>query len=292
MRPWAKMDSGLDRNRKIRRGGREAREVFLWVLRRVAEESTDGWIKAADFDDIDYVCDDLMSPRDAVVTGVTRCFEVELLARDAEKVFVVGWGDEWAKGPSDGAARTRKWRHNKTLRESVTVGDVTGDVVVTSGDANVSRDGSEKKRREKKRGEGTRARARSAGPSESSAEAPTSEPSEPAKGKHHPETQVALDGFHEMFKAKRGVAPTWPFPEIRRMDQLVRLAGGADEVMRRARIMFASAPRWPADGGGDLKTLAAHFDRFASQAPRSGRPGAAGGAYERVLEMASEEESP
>lgn len=72
--------------------------------------------------------------------------------------------------------------------------------------------------------------------------------------------------FAELFKKHRGADATWGAAEGSMVKGLLKKAGGsADELARRARIMFEQAGRWPVEHGGDLRTLAAHFDRFASE---------------------------
>lgn len=84
---------------------------------------------------------------------------------------------------------------------------------------------------------------------------------------NHPETKAAIDGYHQLFLAARGVAPTWDGREIKRVNALVLRAGGADAVLERARTMFACAGSFPVEHGGDLVCLTNHFDRFASAPP-------------------------
>ncbi len=78
----------------------------------------------------------------------------------------------------------------------------------------------------------------------------------------HPDTQVASERYAALFQEKRGAQPTWINGERAALDRLVR-AVGADEVVRRAGVMFATRG-WPAFESGDLHLLAKHFDRFAS----------------------------
>lgn len=111
---FAKMAPGLDRNRKVRRGGADAREVYLWVLRRVAERNTDGWIPADDLHDLELVADDLMRSVTDVGNGVTRAFEVNLLLRDGEKILVTGWDETWGRRrPLSAAEKQRNYRERK-----------------------------------------------------------------------------------------------------------------------------------------------------------------------------------
>lgn len=156
MSNWAKMADDLDRNRKIRKGGRNAREVFLWVLRKVASSNTSGWIKAEDFDDLEYLADELMAPVTDVTDGVTRCIEVGLLVRDEDKVCISGWSGHWAvrKPLSNGE---RQQRHRDSKKSGTSTKQATSTVTesryavtnsVTSNESNV---GEERRGKERER---------------------------------------------------------------------------------------------------------------------------------------------
>lgn len=161
---FAKMSSGLDRSRKIRKGGREAREVFLWVLRRVSDRNSAGWIPAEEIEDLDFLAEDLMTPVTDVRHGVTRCLEVDLIHRSGDgRVFVTGWDEEWgARKPLTGAERTKRWRDRKVISTSEGANvhpvetPVTVDVtpVTVTPVTNVTR----VEREEKREGSQTRAR--------------------------------------------------------------------------------------------------------------------------------------
>lgn len=96
---------------------------------------------------------------------------------------------------------------------------------------------------------------------------PPEPPPDPKDRPKNPDLKVAIDGFHELFRAARGVPPTWTGREVKIVERLVDRAGGAEGVLSRARVMFASAGRFPVEHGGDLRTLVDHFDRFASSPP-------------------------
>jgi hypothetical protein len=90
---FAKMAGSLDSNRKIRKGGRDAREVYLWVLRQVALRDSGGNIPADDVLDFEHVADQLMcDPADAR-RGVENAVAVGLLAMTGGRCVVAG--DDW-----------------------------------------------------------------------------------------------------------------------------------------------------------------------------------------------------
>ncbi len=155
---WCKMASNLDSHPKVRRAGRNGREVFLFVLRQNAEpgnpvpgrlpiDRLEPW----------YLADQLMMPESDAVTGVTRAVEAGLLELDGHSYVIVGWEAEWSKELEDrregNRARQAKYREvrDERLKKPVTECDtalpgVTNETVTL----NVPRR-EEKRREEKKR---------------------------------------------------------------------------------------------------------------------------------------------
>lgn len=119
MTDWCKIDSGLDANPKIRRAGREGREVFLFVLRRVRACDNAGWIPIANIDPA-YLADMLMMSESDASRGVTACRDAGLLYVEAEKCLVCGWTDAWGKRPATDAERQQKRRDSKKKTDDVT----------------------------------------------------------------------------------------------------------------------------------------------------------------------------
>lgn len=139
---FAKIDAHLDSNPKVRKGGRDARDVFEFVLRRNALMRRDGSIPLS-YLDPDYLADILMMTCDEARHGTSRAVTVGLLEIDttAEVVRVVGWTHEWGRRAKEGKERTKKWRESKKAKslQAVTGGD-DARRSVTLGDAG---DGSE-----------------------------------------------------------------------------------------------------------------------------------------------------
>ena len=130
---YAKMAPSLDRNRKIRRGGRDAREVYLWVLRRVAERGVTNWrIPAEDVQDADYLADELMCSPEEARNGLERAILVRLLAIDGADCVVCGGEDEWARKAMTGAERTAKWKKSLSGDEAPVSSPSPGDARVTA----------------------------------------------------------------------------------------------------------------------------------------------------------------
>lgn len=153
MKSWCKVASNLDSHPRIRRAGRNGREVFLFALRRNAEPDNPvpGRLPGVMLESW-YLADQLMMSEDEAVTGVTACRHAGLLIEDGESWLICGWDDDWGKGAVAGRDRTAKWREGKKNRKSVTDGDAR-DVTQRHGDACDALDQkrSEEKRREKKR---------------------------------------------------------------------------------------------------------------------------------------------
>ncbi|NUO49775.1 MAG: hypothetical protein HOV80_13045 [Polyangiaceae bacterium] len=159
---WCKVASNLDSHPKIRRAGRNGREVFLFALRRNAEPGNPvpGRLPKAQLEAW-YIADQLMMSESDASDGIARAVTAELLVVDGDAYQIVGWNDdEWGR-PFTGSERTRAWRDKRrqqpspdvTDRHAVTNGDdsnVTPSHEVTLGDAC---DGREERRSEEKRGD-------------------------------------------------------------------------------------------------------------------------------------------
>ena len=159
---WAKVAANLDSHPKIRRAGRNGREVFLFILRRVADLDAMGSVHASNVS-IWYLCDVLQMPEADAVDGLKRAIDAGLVTMSDDHVHVTGWDDEWAKRPLTEAERQAK-RRAKTKDvtnshgDSVTERDTSRDVT-TSHEANVTCPDShalDKSREDKTRAEETR----------------------------------------------------------------------------------------------------------------------------------------
>lgn len=150
MKSWCKVASNLDSHPKIRRAGRNGREVFLFALRRNAEPDNPvpGRLPGAMLEPW-YLADQLMMSEEEAVTGVTACRHAGLLVQDGESWVIGGWDDDWGKKAVEGKDRTAKWREGKKSGNGVTERDVT-NVTQSHRDAC---DALDKTRREEKRSE-------------------------------------------------------------------------------------------------------------------------------------------
>lgn len=155
---FAKMAAALDSNRKIRRGGRNARDVYLWVLRQVALRNADGSIPLEDVTDSEHVAEQLMCSVDEARDGYERAIAVRLITVDGDRCAIVGWDDDWGRRAVPGRERTAKWRARNenasgdaTLHGIPPVPVTTPTSRVTDGDASVTRDAGEERRGEERR---------------------------------------------------------------------------------------------------------------------------------------------
>jgi len=154
---WAKMDARLDTNPKIRKAGRDAREVFLFLLRRnrlLAGGGADGRIPAANIEPW-YLADQLMMSESDAVTGVTKAVTVGLIALDGEFVVICGFDDEWGgRAPLTPAEKQKRYREREKSRGSeAPLPDPGNGVTEACHESNAL------PRREEKRGEENRERA-------------------------------------------------------------------------------------------------------------------------------------
>jgi hypothetical protein len=162
MTAWAKMSSNLDSNPKIRKAGRNGREVFLFIIRRNSELDMAGRIPEAHVEAW-YLADQLMMPESDAVSGLSACVRTGLLRIEDGHAVIVGWDDEWGKRPMTEAERKRLERAVKAAKtpstdNHSTDNQVSGQVTNVSGQVVTSPDchGSEEKREEEKRVEENR----------------------------------------------------------------------------------------------------------------------------------------
>jgi hypothetical protein len=120
---FAKMAADLDSHPKIRRAGRDGRDVYLFVLRRVALLKTEGRVPVSNIDP-GYLAYEAMMTEDEALRGVQACLkrhrnpvtgeeETPLLAIAHGDVIVEGWSDDWGRKPMSNAERQRRFRDRK-----------------------------------------------------------------------------------------------------------------------------------------------------------------------------------
>lgn len=137
---WCKVASNLDSHPKIRRAGRNAREVFMFALRRNAEPNNPvaGMLPGSVLEPW-YLADQLMMTEPEAIEGLERAEMVGLLRREGAGWAIGGWDEDWGKLPSSNAERQRKHRekHAPESKAAVTVTESNG-AVVTDRDSNGS----------------------------------------------------------------------------------------------------------------------------------------------------------
>lgn len=231
---FAKMAADLDQNPKVRRAGRNGREVYLFVLRRVAALRAQGVVPVSNVDP-GYVSDILQMTEDEAEAGLTACLrpwrsfgggeEPGLLEIRGGEVFVCGWSDDWGRSPMTGAERQERYQSRKKAQlqlpahAAVTAGDAAvtasdaSDAAVTAADESDASDGSDQIRLDQREGE---ARAGARPPTKSAL------PGGWAPGPDDPNTHAALEAkargvdvehalakFREHQVSKAGTAADW-----------------------------------------------------------------------------------
>jgi hypothetical protein len=108
---YCQIDAHLDSNPKIRKAGRDARDIFEFLLRRTAIARTEGTVPLA-YIDPEYLADQLMMTCDEARHGTSRASQARLIEIDPQGglVRIVGWSAEWSRQPKNGAERTAAWR--------------------------------------------------------------------------------------------------------------------------------------------------------------------------------------
>lgn len=196
MNPWAKMASDLDTDDKIMAAGRNAREVFLYALRKNQLGGYD-WVIPAGCMRPAILARILMMSEDEACNGVTAAVTEGLFELTESGDYRIAAGEKWgdAGGGNAMSARERVAKHRErkriqTRNEPVTIGNVTETPIVTVT--------TEEKRREEKRSE-----ERSEGEGESSPSASPPQgaappvlalvPPEPKRKRKAPEVPLPAD---------------------------------------------------------------------------------------------------
>lgn len=258
---FAKVDADLDMHPKVRRAGRNGREVFLFVLRRNAALDRSGRVPLS-YVEPWYLADQLQMSEVEAEDGMSRCVTAGLLRREGDQVSILGWDDDWSKAPLDEAERKRRQRERDNDKQSAPVNPPTSKkksrAVTNSHAASVThRDrpdshASEEIRREERRGEKSR---------EVSAPPSAREPSGP-----HQQAIAEFDAYYQ--RTHGGARPTWKGKNATLMAGLVK-SHGAHEILRRIHVLETSPPTWPVSPW-DMPTFSQHFDKIAVAS--QGRP--------------------
>jgi hypothetical protein len=152
---FAKMDINLDSHPKIRKAGRDGREVFLFVLRKNAALGRGGKIPAS-YVDPTYLAEQLMVTVSEARSGLSRCVTADLLFVTPLEVEISGWDDDWGGRALTPAERKAKQRSKS--RKSDTSDTESRDVTIGHVDDRDDRDShAVEKRREEKIERGTAA---------------------------------------------------------------------------------------------------------------------------------------
>lgn len=147
---FAKIDAGLDAHPKVRRAGRDGREVFLFLLRKNAMADFNGRIPSSHLDPW-YLADQLMMSEEEARNGLSRAVTAGLIVESEGHCVILGWDDEWAKRPLTNLERQHRFRaktHNQRVLDVESV--VCNEASVTVNEVNEI-NGSEESREDKKK---------------------------------------------------------------------------------------------------------------------------------------------
>ncbi len=161
---YCQVDAHLDSNPKIRKAGNAGRQVFEFLLRRVAIGHTEGTVPVKYIEPW-YLADQLMMEGDdrevTAGNGVSRAVTANLITVDtaAGVVRVVGWSPEWGRRPRTNAERQSAFKERKRA-------ELDAPVTGNNGESRQVTDGNESNVREEKRRDiGGHSRKRSPVPS-------------------------------------------------------------------------------------------------------------------------------
>lgn len=128
---WAKIDAGFHRNPKVRKAGRDGRDVYLWLLLANRAHDFNGTIPAH-YADPKYIAREIELRPNLVAKAIERCVAAGLVGVSAVGgVVLLGWDGDWRTKADDSRARVRKHRANHHETIDGCNGAVTGCNAVT-----------------------------------------------------------------------------------------------------------------------------------------------------------------
>lgn len=117
---WAKIDTGFHRNPKIRMAGRDARDVYLFIVLANADQCADGSLPGL-YANPTFLADALQCDEASVRNGLKRCETFQLLHVTEGEIRIIGWDEDWrTKNSTD---RVRKHRETKKAKKKQGVTD-------------------------------------------------------------------------------------------------------------------------------------------------------------------------
>lgn len=129
--PYAKLAADIHTNRKIRKAGRLAREVYIFALCRNRLRDQNGVVPHDDLDPW-YLADQLLMPEPEAIAGLEACFRERLLESTDHGIEIVGWEDEWGMAPKTEAER-KSTQRDKAAKRLAAVTKPSGHVTRLSG---------------------------------------------------------------------------------------------------------------------------------------------------------------
>lgn len=227
---FAKMDINLDSHPKIRKAGRDGREVFLFVLRKNAALGRGGKIPVS-YVDPDYLSEQLMVTVSEARSGLSRAVTADLLFVTGLEVAISGWDEEWGGRALSDAERKAKQR--KKAKKPDTSDGESRDVTVGHETDRDDRDSHavEKRREEKKREE------------EGDALQPSSPPAVPDLKPPDPVSEMAAQAIAEINRLAKTSYDPGSESARKYARALVRSRRTVDDVL----LVIRSKAKWVGD---------------------------------------------
>lgn len=274
---WCKVASNLDSHPKIRRAGRNGREVFLFALRRNAEPNNPipGRLPIDQLEPW-YLADQLQMPECDAVTGVTAAVTAGLLKLDGNSYIIVGWEEDWSKLRTSGAARTARWRDNKRLPTAAPSHVTAVTSPVTPSDACDT----DQIRLDQTRGD--KRSVESSSTDRSSLEFAafmaqvrevaerTAKPKAKRKPPNPDHAPAKAEWFAFWGRRSNGQEPTWGAKQGSLLGAFLS-QHGLEEFKRRVALLESSRDPWHAQW--DFAAFISHSDRLVSVAPKQSSAG-------------------
>lgn len=122
---WAKISSNLHTHPKVRKAGRDGRDVFVFLLLKNAELEAGG-VLDAQYVDPDYLADMLGVTHETACNGVKRSIVSSLIDVSDDVVRLIGWDtSEFSGVVGTSTDRVRKHRERKRQEDGETLRNVS-----------------------------------------------------------------------------------------------------------------------------------------------------------------------
>lgn len=286
---FCQVDAHLDTNPKIRKAGRDGRDIFEFLLRRVAIGRTNGTVPLK-YVEPWYLADQLMMSEPEAINGIERARTARLIDIDhvIGVVRIVGWSEEWGRKPKDGATRTREYRLRQAAVTDVTSRDgvssqVTDDSGLPNSDQSRPQNGNSPTNEHSASNKNESSKTAKLNTpvtdcddvsshvtvgdesdvgEEKRGDKKRGQGSLPLAPKSHPDRQRVIAAFHQRFEAAYQAKPTWDAKSRGQLGDLLKKHPAA-ELEARMDFMFSGKATWPPPPYS-LDVFVKHIDRWVS----------------------------